>query len=133
MKRSEYEQRRRALEEIHQADLGLIRSAHEARLRSLEALWLSDPEEDAAESPAPAPDARPAAAPRIARPPVAQALGDVLPELPELFDKNDVLQALGWTPDRAALFRALAELVHQRRIAVERFGVGRVATVYRKK
>lgn len=133
MRRSEYEQRRRALEEVYQADLGLIRSAHEARLRSLEALWLADPEEDSPESPAPAPAAHPVPAPRLVRPPLAQALDDILPGLPEVFDKNDVLRALGWTPDRAALFRALDELVHQKRIAVERFGAGRVTTVYRKK
>src|SRR4028118_2037925 len=98
MKRSEYEQRRRALEEIHQADLGLIRPAHEARPRSTEGPRPHGPGGDAAaasrappappgrrvrggpaaDAPPPAPDARPAAAPRIARPPVAQALGDVL-------------------------------------------------------
>jgi hypothetical protein len=126
MRRSEYEQRRRALEETYQADLGLIRSAHEARLRSLEALWLADPEEDDSG------DLTPAPAPRPARPPLAQALDDALPGLPEVFDKNDVVHALGWTPDRAALFRALGELVNQQRIAVERFGAGRVTTVYRK-
>lgn len=131
MKRSEYEQRRRALEEACQADLELIRSAHEARLRSLEALWLADPEEEESEAPPPTPVAHPA--PRPVRPPLAQALGAALPGLPEVFDKNDVIRALGWTPDRAALFRALENLVHQRRIAVERFGAGRVMTVYRKK
>lgn len=130
MRRSEYEQRRRALEETHQADLELIRSAHEARLRSLEDLWLSDPEEDAAETPPPTP---PVAPPRIVRPPLAQALDDAFAELPEVFDKNDALRALGWAPDRAALFRALDDLVHQRRIVVQRFGTGRVTTTYRKK
>lgn len=133
MRRSEYEQRRRALEEVYQADLELIRSAHEARVRSLEALWLADPEEDGSGDPTPAPAARLAPTPRLVRPPLAQALEDALPGLPEVFDKNDVIRALGWTPDRAALFRALDDLVHQRRIAVERFGAGRVTTVYRKK
>lgn len=132
MRRSEYEQRRRALEEIHEADLELIRSAHEARLRSLEALRLSDPEEDPAESPAAPPDLRPVPGPRIVRPPLAQALGDALEELPEVFDRNDVIRALGWAPDRAALYRALEALVFQRRITVERFGAGRVTTTYRK-
>lgn len=130
MRRSEYEQRRRALEEIYEADLEMIRSAHEARLRSLEALWGSDPEEDPAENPAPAP---PVAPPRIIRPPLAQALDDAFAELPEVFDKNDVIRALGWAPDRAALFRALDDLIHQRRIVVQRFGAGRVTTTYRKK
>ena len=130
MRRSDYEQRRRALEETYEADLALIRSAHEARLRSLEALWLSDPEEDPVETPAPAP---PVAPPRIVRPPLAQALEDALPGLPDVFDKNDVIRALGWAPDRAFLFRALDDLIHQRRIVVERFGAGRVATTYRKK
>jgi hypothetical protein len=57
---------------------------------------------------------------------------DALPALPEVFDRNDVVRALGWAPDRAALFRALEALVFQRRITVERFGAGRVKTTYRK-
>ena len=130
MRRSEYEQRRGALEETYQADLELIRSAHAARLRSLEALWLSNPEEDPAEESAPAP---PVAPPRIVRPPLAQALDDAFAQLPEVFDRSDVVRALGWAPDRAALFRALDGLVHQRRIVVQRFGTGRAATTYRKK
>lgn len=38
MTRGEYEERRRALEEQHRADIALMNAAHEARLRSLEAL-----------------------------------------------------------------------------------------------
>jgi hypothetical protein len=46
MKWSEYEQRRRALERQLEADIELIRAAHETRLRALERLWLDLSEED---------------------------------------------------------------------------------------
>jgi hypothetical protein len=39
MTRSGYEQRRRALEQQLQADLEMLRAAHQVRLRSLEQLW----------------------------------------------------------------------------------------------
>ncbi|HYO12523.1 MAG TPA: hypothetical protein VE685_04930 [Thermoanaerobaculia bacterium] len=48
MKRSEYEQRRRALEAQLAADIELVRAAHETRVRALESLWLASPEEEAA-------------------------------------------------------------------------------------
>ena len=47
MKRSEYEQRRRALAETFETELAMLRAAHEVRMRSLEELWLVNPEEDA--------------------------------------------------------------------------------------
>lgn len=63
MKRSEYERRRRALEETFESELAMLRAAHEVRMRSLEELWLVNPEEDApspalAVPPVPAEDAR---------------------------------------------------------------------------
>ena len=59
MKRSEYEQRRQALEAQLAADIELVRAAHETRVRALESLWLASPEEEAvspAEGPAAASD-----------------------------------------------------------------------------
>ncbi len=43
MQHSEYEKRRRALEKQYAEDRDLLRAAHEAKLRSLEALWLASP------------------------------------------------------------------------------------------
>jgi hypothetical protein len=48
MTRSEFEQRRRALEAQLAADVELLRAAHETRVRALESLWLAEGEEEAA-------------------------------------------------------------------------------------
>ena len=52
--------------------------------------------------------------------------------MPEVFDKNDLHQAIGQTPSRATLARALEMLIGEGRIAVEQDGVGRQPTLYRK-
>jgi hypothetical protein len=131
MKRSEYEQRRRALEETFEAELATVRAAQQIRLRALEALWLADREEDA---PSEAPAAPPMPPPLRPDPPViSTALEEVLPRLPEVFDKNDVIRLLGWNPSRATLFRALESLVFSGRLTVEHFGGGRVTKTYRQK
>ena len=39
MTREDYEERRRALEEQHRADVALLNATQELRLRSLERLW----------------------------------------------------------------------------------------------
>lgn len=131
MKRSEYEQRRLALEETFEGELATLRAAHQIRLRSLEALWLADPEEDApSQAPAGPPIPPP---PRPALPQISEALEEILPRLPEVFDKKDIVRLLGWTPSRASLHRALGNLVFERRITMERFGGGRVSNVYRRR
>lgn len=130
MKRSEYEQRRQALEDAFETELATLRAAHQIRLRSLEALWLANPEEDA-----------PPQVPVVPPIPVARrrmlsevvvAVEDVLPHLPEVFDKNDVVRLLEWSPPRATLFRALDALVSKGRLTIERSSMGRVSNVYRQ-
>jgi hypothetical protein len=44
MRHSEYEQRRRALEEQYLAGAELLRAAYQAKLRALEMLWLVSPD-----------------------------------------------------------------------------------------
>lgn len=130
MKRSEYEQRRQALEDAFETELATLRAAHQIRLHSLEALWLANPEEDA---PPPAPAVPPApTARRRTLSEMIQAVEEVLPHLPEVFDKNDVIRLLGWSPPRATLFRALDALVSKGRLAIENFSMGRVSNVYRQ-
>ena len=131
MKRSEYERRRRALEETLEGELATLRAAHQIRLRSLEVLWLANPEEDApTQAPAAPPTPPP---PRPALPQISVALEEILPRLPEVFDKNDVVRLLGWSPPRASLFRALNNLIFDGRLAIERFGAGRVSNAYRQR
>ncbi|HEX7186040.1 MAG TPA: hypothetical protein VF756_29715 [Thermoanaerobaculia bacterium] len=131
MKRSEYEQRRQALEESFEAEVATLRAAHQIRLRSLEALWRADPEEDAPPQTLAAPSMPPP--PRLSLPEMTEALEEVFPRLPEVFDKNDAVRLLGWSPPRASLFRALQTLVFQGRLTVERGSNGRVSNVYRQK
>jgi len=159
MDRDEYERRRRALEELYQADLRFLRAAHESRVRSLEALWLSldggaaalpvqsatlllGPE--AAPQPIPEPALpEPAAAPAV--PPVPDlpavrprnpnlrtALEEILPALPEVFIKKDVVEALGWAPSRSSIQRVLSEMKRDGFIQFASFSDGRKPSRYRK-
>jgi hypothetical protein len=127
MNREEYEERRRALEEQHRADIALLNAAHELRLRSLERIWGEGVEGEP--SPAAAALAR---KPMRERYSVGHDLLDSLPKLPTVFDRHDVLRALGYVPARTTLLRALERLVDQGEIAVEEYSPGGVTTVYRK-
>ncbi|HET9228418.1 MAG TPA: hypothetical protein VFR31_17210 [Thermoanaerobaculia bacterium] len=136
MTRKEYEERLRALEAQHQADIALMNAAHEARVRSLESLWrtvaplAADPRPVVA-VPAPAP-APPAPKLKRERFSVFNDLAEALPGLPEVFDKHDIVSALGYEPSRATLFRALRALGKQGMIATESSSIGGTTSRYRK-
>lgn len=156
MDRNEFTRRRRALEELYQADLRLLRAAHEARVRSLEALWLSlegnaealppttaillpaaeTASEPIPETALPEPEPVPAlsSAPDLPSfpPDIRMALEEALPALPRVFEKKDVLQALGWTPSRSSLQRVLSDLVAEGRLQFEHLSLGRTPSRYRK-
>jgi hypothetical protein len=53
-------------------------------------------------------------------------------EIPEVFDRNDVVRVLGFAPKRATLFRALDELRDDGRIAEESPSKGRQPAQFRK-
>lgn len=62
-------------------------------------------------------------------------LGDVeavLPDLPELFEKRDLVQALGYEPSRSTLFRALDTLREQGKIEIALYSDGGTRTQYQK-
>jgi len=159
MDRQEFQRRRRALEELYQADLRLLRAAHEARVRSLEALWLDlEPNElpspipillSAAEQvpasplapnpelpepveaeglpPVPAPPAAPAKSPDL-----RTALEGILPALPTVFQKKDVVQALGWSPSRSSLYRVLSDMAADGLLEFVSYSQGRLPSQYRR-
>lgn len=138
MTREEYEERRRAFEEQHRADVALMNAAQEARIRSLDRLWQEelDRQPSAAvpeASPALAP-VQPAPAPRPMRErySVVTDLDDVLPGLPEIFDRRDVIRALGYEPPRTTLYHALAQLQKEGAIAIETLSGGGARVRYRK-
>lgn len=138
MNDDEYERRKRALEEMYQADLLMMRAAHEARLRSLEAFRQAGapgglPEsQPAPPPPAPAPRSAPARPARHQNPDLKEAIVAALPGLPEVFTKLDVVGAIGFTPSRSSLQRVLMDLDAQKVIRFEEISDGRRPTTYRK-
>jgi hypothetical protein len=134
MNSEEYERRKRLLEERLRADLELIRAGHEARLRALDALrdgsrgeTQTTLETQTAETQTGAAPAVPAAG----RGSVHDIL-DVFPQLPEVFDKADVVRLVGYVPHRATLNRAWERLRSEGKIAIDHPHDGRRPTVYRK-
>ena len=151
MTSKEYERRRQAIEEQCQADLELIRAGCQAKLRALETVWLHStgdqdtPRQVSSETvsetvpsgtvpvetvPGQTPDSGAAR---------AFLWGDVLSDakavfadLPEVFDKKDLCQAIGYKPSRGTLLRVLQELQKEKKVAVAFQSGGGRQTQYRK-
>jgi hypothetical protein len=174
MRHNEYEKRRRALEKQYEEDLELIRTAHLAKLRALEMLWLAsavpsaggDPWGEEQEGKKPLPDEtqspgetqetggpqgsseeqvpvgtqvekqHPAGQPekiRLTSPGgLKRAVQNVLPQLPEVFDRHDLEEALGYEPARSTLVRILEKMWADKELGIETYSRGRKATRYRK-
>lgn len=152
MNDDEYERRKRALEEMYQADLLMVRAAHETRLRCLDTLHQSQdtpaplqitaagpPESSPVASPPPSPP-RPAPAPAAAparrswneNPDLRESILEVLPSLPDPFTKEDVVRAIGFTPSRSSLQRVLMDLDSKKIIRFGELSAGWHPTTYRK-
>jgi hypothetical protein len=152
----EYERRKRAIEEQLLADLELVRAAAQTKLRALEQLWLASPAqglrdirretpasaETRTETLTPAPPETLASSRQAETPtsPPQQAirrdvLNDILdtfPQLPEVFDKSDVVRLLGYEPSRPSLHRAWDRLLGERKIVMDLHSDGRRPTRWRK-
>jgi hypothetical protein len=133
MTHNEFEQHKQALDGQLRAAMDLLKAGHDARMREIEARWQAS--EAGAAAPEPTADPEPAAPVPVRQP--AGSLYDevlsVLAELPEEFDKNDVLRVLGSSPNRISLFRVLQTLVFEGRIEMKTHGAGRTTNVFRKK
>lgn len=126
MKFAEFQERKRVIEEQLEADLELIRAAHRAKLQALALLAGPEPQEQNESQTS-------VETQRTRRTGSAEdEVEAVLPSLPELFDKGDVIRALGWEPHRATLQRALDNLRISEKIVIETRGEGRRPTRYRK-
>jgi hypothetical protein len=174
MRHNEYEKRRRALEKQYEEDLELIRTAHHAKLRALEMLWLAstvspvggDPRREEQEDEKPllgetqrpgetretgepqsSSEAQVPVEPQVETPGpreqqekvrlalpggLKQAIRDVLPQLPEVFDRQELEEALGYEPARSTLVRILQKMWADKELAIEQYSQGRRATRYRK-
>jgi hypothetical protein len=128
MTRNEFEQHKRALDDQLRLAMELLQAGHRSRVQALETAWRASEAGAAAEPELAAP-------PRIRQP--AGSLYDevlsVLAQLPEEFDKNDVLRVLGHSPNRVSLFRVLQTLDYEGRIEMKRHGAGRSTSVFHKK
>jgi hypothetical protein len=148
MPTGEYERYRQQLDAQLRADVELVYEAYRAKLRAYETVARARGEDftplSAAELP---PGLRPAPAPTPAAPPTPapatapprsrdhQVEGSVLAAietLPALFDKFDLVKALGFEPRRSTLHRVLKLLVRDETLHVETEAAGRYPTVYRK-
>jgi hypothetical protein len=141
MRSEEYERRRQAVQAQLQADLDLIRAGYEAKLRALESLWLSSPVGAPAAGPRSetAPNETPSSETPAGAPARVSRRGDVLrdvravlSQLPEVFERRDVIQAIGYKPPRATLYRALATLQEEEEITIVRPGDERIQTQYQR-
>ena len=131
MEHNDFEQHKRALDDQLRAAIDLLKAGHSAQMRELEARWQTSEAGAAAPEPSPEP-----AEPAQVRQPAGSLYEEVLsalPQLPEEFDKNDVLRVLGYSPNRVSLFRVLQTLGQEGWIENKTFGAGRTVSVYRKK
>lgn len=135
MTRDEYERRKQRIEEQLRAGIELMESAYRAQMRALDLVWMVQAEEDA-EAPPPPPAREPLPAPDQPRRRSALEVDDdvraVFASLPETFTRRDVCEALGYEPDRGALYRSLQDLTRSGILRVEARGGGQRATTYRK-
>jgi len=134
MTRKEYEERRRAFEEQHRADVALMNAAQETRIRSLDRLWQEglDGERLAGAPVPPAPSPSPDPKPTRPRNSVINELEDALPQLPQVFDRQDIVRVLGYKPAPTTLFRTLNRLRQEGVIAPENYSEGGTRVRYRK-
>jgi hypothetical protein len=155
MRHEEYERRRRAIEAQLREDLELLRAGYQAKLRALEMLWLAPPGEALppagamsetlrlSETPASSETLPETTLPQsetvtpsdpkeTRRGQVREEIEAAFAELPEEFDRRDILRVLGYEPPRATLFRVLRQLVEDEWITVAWYSTGRSSTRYAK-
>jgi hypothetical protein len=131
MTRSEYEARRRQLDEEMRAAIELVKAGHQAQVQALELVWRRS--EEGKEEPMPPPPPEAEARPRRrGAGKLREEVMDILPRLPDLFTKDDVEKVLKEPADRASLFRVFQELEEDDLIKTEAPGRGRHPTVYRQ-
>lgn len=136
MTRSEYEARRRRLDEELRAVLEAVQAGHQARVQLLELMWgmSSTGKAEPSATPAAVPEP-PEPEPRPRRRGAGQLMDgvvEVLPRLPERFTKDDIEKALGERIDRASLLRILRDLEQEGWLRTETVGRGKYPTVYRR-
>jgi hypothetical protein len=142
MTREEFEQRKRRLEEQLQEGIELLKAGFRQQLRALEMVWMATTEVEDAPPRSPA-EARPeelaapvrtsAAPPSRPRQKSGQLWADIdaaLDQVPEVFDRNDLIKALGYEPDRSALHRVMRGLLRSGAIVLKSRNAGKIPAKY---
>jgi hypothetical protein len=156
---AEFQRRQRSLDEQLAAGIELLRAAHRAQSRALELVWTASPENagpaqlaslipDEAAGTSSTSSGDEAAGTSSGPPPAASTaergrrwgigeledrILDLLEDLPEAFDRGDVIAALGETPDRSSLYKVLERLRFSGVLEFARHGGGRVTSRYRRR
>lgn len=131
----EYERERQRLEDQLRADIELLQTAHQARLKALEVVWRSSHStSEEAPQPHPVPEAPPAERrrERIGDWELDAAIEAALEKLPEELTSEDLRRALGFSPNRSSLHRALRRLEENGTLVLRRRGIGRRPALYTK-
>jgi hypothetical protein len=139
MTREEYEQRKLRLAEQLREGVALLEQGYQRQLRALELIWMADSNGGAVPSEQePIAAAAPAGLPvkplrpRLAPGRLLEDIQAALARLPKVFDRNDLLRALGYEPERSSLHRALASLVKEGALVINSQGAGKIPAKYGK-
>ena len=138
MNQTEYQRLRRQLDEELRAGMEMLQAGHRAKVEALDARWQEESGPDPAsrapeprEEP-PAPRAVPAERERLHAGELLDDIEAALERMGDEFLKSDLCRALGYEPHRSTLHRALRELEREGVLEVQRQGLGRRASRYRK-
>lgn len=136
MTEEEYQRRKRHLEEQLRQGTELVQAAFR---EALELVWLAAADKNAALPTAPgpvktSPSPQPAAParPRLKPGQLWKEVDAVLDQLPEVFDRNDLVKALGYEPDRSALYRVMSGLRRREIITLKASNVGKIPARWQK-
>jgi hypothetical protein len=138
LNQGEYLRLRRQLDEDLRVGMEMLHAGLQAKVEALDARWQ--------EATGPAPASRPAtpepppepvtpAASQRRRLEAGKLLNDVeaaLALMGEEFKTSDLCRALGYEPHRSSLHRTLRELQSDGILEIQRYGLGRRASFYRK-
>lgn len=151
MDEREYERRKLELERQLEAGIELLRAGHRTQRTALDLVWAASPQNPRrgglpyevplaqVVAPLPAAPVADTTPPRVEarkrrwRPgELRDAVLAVLPRIPEEFDRDDMLQALGAAPDRGSLYRILQDLRLEGEIEEIQLGRGQSPARYRR-
>ena len=128
----EYEQLKKHLEEQRRIGLELVERAYEAQMRALEMIRTLQGRAGPVALPTPVPPPAPERPRHRTASEMQDDVIEIFPSLPERFTRRDVCEALGYEPDRGALYKFLQQLAAKGDFAIEAKGKGQKGTVYRK-